>query len=311
MYRASVIIPTYNRPQELTDCIASLLAQTELPFEIIVVDDGELPAVPLEAECLRAGIACRYHKKSSPGLTESRNAGIAMAEGDILFFLDDDVVLRPDYLEAILQVYRDHEGERIGGVGGLIENTPPLRRRDYLKRGVELLFLAYGFREGKVLPSGFCVQFGETPFPIRQVKQVDFLMGGVCSLPRWIFDEFTFTDRSRRFGLGEDKDFTLQVSAKYPLYVTPKAQLLHLEAPAMRPDKRRWGRLFLVGTFLLFKNHVCKHPWQWLFFWYATFGYVLARMLALVVFPNRGKREQLLGTLDAIRAIAKGEVVLS
>ena len=310
MYRTSIIIPTYNRPRELTDCIESLLAQSVLPTEIIVVDDGNLPGIPLEAQCLQAGVDCRYHKKSSPGLTESRNAGIRMAEGDILFFLDDDVVLRPNYLEAILQVYRDHEGGPIGGVGGLIENTPPLRKRDHLKRLVELLFMAYGFSEGKVLPSGFCVQFGETPFPVRQVKQVDFLMGGVCSFPRRIFDEFAFTDRYRRFGLGEDKDFTLQVSARYPLYVTPYAQLLHFEAPAMRPDKRRWGRLFLVGTFLLFKNHVCKSPWQWFFFWYGTCGYLLARVVALVVFPNRGKVQQLLGTFDAIKSILRREATL-
>ncbi|MBU1003137.1 MAG: glycosyltransferase family 2 protein [Proteobacteria bacterium] len=303
MHSASVIIPTYHRPKELRDCLESLLAQTVKPLEVIVVDDGNLEEVPFKQEFLDAGIGFVYHKKDRPGLTESRNAGIELAKGEIIFFLDDDVILFPDYLEQILSVYSENQGF-VAGVGGLEDNKPPLRPRDYIKRAFELPFLAWGLREGKVLPSGFCTQFGESPFPLRKVTQVDFLLGGVSSYHRDVFREFSFTERYREYGLGEDKDFSVAVSRRHPLYLNPKARLVHLEATAMRPEDRRWARMFLMGTYLLFRRHMWRGWWSWPVFWYAVAGHFLARCLALLLFPNRGKAEKIKGLIDAVTIIA-------
>ncbi len=307
MHRASVIVPTYNRPKELGDCLASLLAQTVAPLEVIVVDDGALPDHPLEREFRDAGIGYVFLKKDRPGLTESRNAGIAVARGEVICFLDDDVILFPDYLEQILSVYESREGF-VAGVGGLEDNKPPMRPRDYIKRLFELPFMSWGLREGRVLPTGFCTQFGESPFPLREVTRVDFLLGGVSSFNRDVFKEFSFTGRYREFGLGEDKDFTVAVSRRHPLYLNPRARLVHLEAAAMRPQDRRWARMFLLGTYMLFRRHKYRGWWSWPLFWYGVLGHVLARLIALAVFPNRGKLEKLKGLSDAVRLIARGRV---
>lgn len=303
---ASVIIPTYNRPKELRDCLESLLAQTVKPLEVIVVDDGDLGEHPMEEDFANAGIGYVYLKKDKPGLTESRNAGIKAASGDIIFFLDDDVILFEDYLEQILTVYREQEGF-VAGVGGLEDNKPPMRKRDYIKRIFELPFLAWGLKEGKVLPSGFCTQFGESPFPLTDIARVDFLSGGVSSFHRDIFKEFTFTDSYRDHGLGEDKDFTVGVSRRHALYLNPKARLIHLEASAMRPDGRRFARMYLMGTYMLFRRHMYKGWWSWPLFWYGVTGHVLARLIALAVFPNKGKVEKLKGLFDALGIIAGGK----
>ncbi|MCD6416619.1 MAG: glycosyltransferase family 2 protein, partial [Planctomycetes bacterium] len=107
MPRASVIIPTYNRPDELSDCIYSVLRQTVKPYELVVVDDGNLESLPWRAECEAAGIRCLHVRKESPGLVASRKVGVKASSGDVIFFLDDDVELFPDYIEQILRTYEE------------------------------------------------------------------------------------------------------------------------------------------------------------------------------------------------------------
>lgn len=65
MPQVSVIIPTYNRPAELTNCIQSILTQSEKPDEVIIIDDGALPAPPLQKECTERGIYYLYIKKKN------------------------------------------------------------------------------------------------------------------------------------------------------------------------------------------------------------------------------------------------------
>ena len=60
MLKSTAIIPTYNRPAELRNCINSLLEQTVKPDELIVIDDGNLFELPLEKECKNAGIRYVY-----------------------------------------------------------------------------------------------------------------------------------------------------------------------------------------------------------------------------------------------------------
>ena len=79
MLDISIIIPTYNRPEELRNCLASILEQTVLPGELIIVDDGNLEQIPLAGKLAKASIKVLYHKKDTPGLTASRNVGIGLA----------------------------------------------------------------------------------------------------------------------------------------------------------------------------------------------------------------------------------------
>ena len=297
-FKPSIIIPTYNRPSELRNCIKSILNQTIKPFEIIIVDDGNLSELPFEKECKDAGIQYRYLKKHKPGLTESRNEGIKLATGDIIFFLDDDVVLFPDYVEEILNIYQSDKRGLIGGVGGLIANSQPKKLSHRLRRIVDIFFLVSGFNEGKILPSGFATNFGVKRIPSKKKMEVDFLSGGVMSFKKEIFKEFSFdNERYINYGLGEDQDFSYRVSRKYKLIVNPKAMLLHLESPQMRPDKKAIGRMFVLNRYLFFRAHVKKHWWNWLFFYYALFGYLIERTIIFVFSPKREHFERLQGIL--------------
>jgi glycosyltransferase involved in cell wall biosynthesis len=95
----SVIIPTYNRATLLAVTLRSVLAQSRVPEEIIVVDDGSTDET---SEVVSAvGPAVRYHHQAHAHLSAARNAGQALATGDALLFLDSDDVLRPGALAAL------------------------------------------------------------------------------------------------------------------------------------------------------------------------------------------------------------------
>ena len=311
MFKPSVIIPTYNRPEELKNCVKSLLEQTVKPYEIIIVNDGNLKEPPLEKECREAGIRYLYFKKDTPGLTASRNLGIKASTGDIIFFLDDDVILNPDYIEEILSVYKEDATGRVGGVGGAITNPKPIKLIQRLRRIVNIVFLISGFHEGKVLASGFSTNYGTTGSPIRKKTEVDFLSGGVSAFRREIFDSFSFdTGFFHKYRIGEDKEFTYRVSRKYKLISTPDAKLLHMESPAMRPDDFQRGRMFVLFSHIFFTRYIEKGILSRLLFYYALSGYALSRAIIFVFSPNKRTLGRLRGVIHGIKEIFSGEAAV-
>lgn len=309
--KTSIIIPTYNRPDDLTKCIESILEQTLPPDEIIVVDDGNLQEHPLRRECEAKGIGYRYFKKDIPGLTASRNAGIGLASGDMLFFLDDDVILFPDYVEQIVAVYREDAECAVGGVGGAIANHKPLNAAHKLRRVIEFVFLVTGIREGRVLPSGFCTNYGMTCFPLKEKTEVDFLSGGVSSFRKEVFRDFAFdTVRFRKYAMGEDKDFTYRVSKKYRLIYQPAARLLHMESPKMSPDNYREGRMFVLYQHLFFDRYVKKGLASRFLFYYALAGYTVTRAIIFALSPGRGTFDRMRGIVSGIGALLSGREII-
>ncbi|MBI4614778.1 MAG: glycosyltransferase [Planctomycetes bacterium] len=304
--RASVVVPTYRRPDALAACLESILAQTVLPHEVIVVDDGDLPGFPMREGFERRGVRYVHHRKDRRGLTLSRNAGVSLASGDVVLFLDDDVVLERDYIEEILRPY---EGDpTVGGVEGAITNFKPMTLPRRLRHALDVLFLNSGFREGRVLVSGFCVDHGKTPCPPRELTQVEFLSGGVSSYRREIFDRFAFTPGYDGLARGEDKDFSYRVGREFRLLHAPAARLEHHEAPQMRLDLFGTGRRFLVGRYLFFRAYMRAGWLSWGFFWYAAAGYLLARAAVLLLSPGRPELRRVHGILAAFRDIALGRI---
>jgi glycosyltransferase involved in cell wall biosynthesis len=98
--RASVVIPAYNASTFLPDAIRSALTQTWHEVEVIVVDDGSTDDTGSIAEGFaNADSRLRVTHKPNGGLSSARNAGMAIATGDAICFLDADDILLPDKLE--------------------------------------------------------------------------------------------------------------------------------------------------------------------------------------------------------------------
>jgi glycosyltransferase involved in cell wall biosynthesis len=111
---ASIIIPTFNREKLLDETIASAVAQTYRPIEIIVVDDGSTDNTSSlvdrwQQRCgQRSDTAIRYFHQSNSGVGSARNRGLIESRGEFIQFLDSDDVLHPRKLEihiGLLQRY--------------------------------------------------------------------------------------------------------------------------------------------------------------------------------------------------------------
>jgi len=118
-YKVSVVIPTYNRCDDLIDSIMSLNFQTYPTewFEVIVVDGGSTDSTSeaLEEMSRKLDINLRYLYQQNRGPGAARNLGIKAARGDIICFIDSDCVADPMWIEAHVKSYTE---KNIGGIGG-------------------------------------------------------------------------------------------------------------------------------------------------------------------------------------------------
>jgi GT2 family glycosyltransferase len=110
----AVVVPTFNRPERVRDCLTHLGQQTVPPDRIVVVDsspDARTESVVREFE----GVVYARNPMGRGRTPESRQIGFSLTTEDIVAFLDDDANARSDWLEELLQRYRDPE---VAGVGG-------------------------------------------------------------------------------------------------------------------------------------------------------------------------------------------------
>ncbi|WP_221801437.1 glycosyltransferase family 2 protein [Oceanobacter mangrovi] len=305
----SAIIPTYHRPVDLNKCLESILRQTLLPDEVILIDDGDLGGFPMRERLEARGIECVYFQKSIPGVTESRNKAAEIARGELLVFLEDDVVLFDNYIEELIRVYREYDQDgQLGGVGGIIDNESLSVFERVFERIPFILFGISGWREGRVLRSGFATDYGRTGFPISKVEPVDFLLGGVSSFKREVFEHYQFSNRYRSasgYGQGEDKEFSYRVSKRYRLLVNPAARLCHYPAPKKNFNRFIKGRAFVLSRYYFFVESVKRSPLDWFFFWYAVLGYVLYAATRVLLTFRKKEWQRLKGTLAGVMDIIR------
>ena len=105
----SIIVPVYNRPDEVADLLDSLEAQTDGGFEIVIVEDGStVPCLEAEPDAGgnlrvkgREGLRLKYYRKPNEGRSIARNYGMARADGDFFVFVDSDCILPPGYIASL------------------------------------------------------------------------------------------------------------------------------------------------------------------------------------------------------------------
>jgi glycosyltransferase involved in cell wall biosynthesis len=108
MASCTVIVPCYNGARFLPDTIASVLGQTIVPGEIIVVDDGSTDDSADVAA--RMGTPVRVIRQRNQGESVARNVGLAAATGDYVLFLDADDLLAPESLARLAAAVAAHPG---------------------------------------------------------------------------------------------------------------------------------------------------------------------------------------------------------
>ena len=114
--RFSIIIPVYNRPEELDELLESILAQN--PFtnpEIIVVEDGSVKTSSSIVKKHEESLNIKYCFKKNSGPGDSRNYGMDRASGDYFILLDSDCILPEDYLSNIETALKNDYVDAFGG----------------------------------------------------------------------------------------------------------------------------------------------------------------------------------------------------
>ena len=258
----AVVISTYNREKDLRNALESVILQSSMPAEVIVVDDSEGDATERLVSSLRnafssRGSDLRYVKNTGErSLTVARNIGVDESKGDVVMFLDDDVVLEKDYIDAILRVYVDHpEALGVQGFhGGNIETSFAGLLGNAIDRAFMIWF--YGRNTCRVMPS-----FSPTyPHEVSGVISCQWLSGCNMSYRREVFRDLRFDDKLRRYSPGEDVDFSYRVWKRKPgsLLLTPAAHLDHRYAESSRTPKRNLLLVQAVYRRYLFRK--CMEP---------------------------------------------------
>lgn len=119
--KLSVIIPTYNRPDNLKECLDSLKRQTldRKLYEIIVVDDGSAASSErLVNQSLRgSGIKCFFIRQTNRGPAEARNQGVLAATSEVVLFIGDDIMASDNYLREHYNFHLENPGANFAMLG--------------------------------------------------------------------------------------------------------------------------------------------------------------------------------------------------
>lgn len=97
----SIIIPVFNRPQEICELLESLSNQTYRDFEVIIVEDGSDQSCKSQIDDFADRLDVHYYFKHNTGPGDSRNYGVIRARGNYLIFFDSDCSIPPDYLSIV------------------------------------------------------------------------------------------------------------------------------------------------------------------------------------------------------------------
>lgn len=97
----SIIVPVYNRPDEVRELLSSLAAQTDKGFEAVIVEDGSTIPCGEIAEAYAPSVSLQYFYKDNEGRSPARNYGMDHARGDYFVFVDSDCILPSDYIERL------------------------------------------------------------------------------------------------------------------------------------------------------------------------------------------------------------------
>lgn len=148
MPKYSVIVPVYNRIDEVDDLLKSLTTQTFTDFEVIIVEDGS--TVPCEDAVRRYAdaIEVKYFYKGNEGRSIARNYGMERASGDYFIFFDSDCVIPPHYFENLDKTLASRPLDCFGGPDAAHDSFTPTQKA--INHSMTSFLTTGGIRGGKI-----------------------------------------------------------------------------------------------------------------------------------------------------------------
>ena len=234
--RISVVVPLYNKEDEIERCLRSILAQTVAEFEVVVIDDGSTdqgPSRVLEVSDPRI----RLIRQRNGGLADARNRGMAESRADWIAFLDADDQWRPEHLGQILALVEAHPSAGLAFTAFWIDRGSRMRRRVQLSG-------RYRDRSGRIR-NYFSIPSGKTlPSACAVRKDAALEVGGFRQM------------------FGEDIDFFLRMAARWQVvYGGVATSVWHIDAKnRMCVDQSKSVKMHEMGSLGQSVQYVAARP---------------------------------------------------
>ena len=228
----SVIVPVYNRPDEVKELLESLSSQSFKDFEVIIVEDGSKVPCDEVVSYFSGNLDVKYFTKDNSGPGQTRNYGAERAQGEFLIILDSDVIVPQGYFEAIEKELIKADTDAFGGPDRAHGSFTPVQKA--INYSMTSFFTTGGIRGGKVKMD----KFYPRSFNMGVRRSVYSALGGFSAM---------------RFG--EDIDFSIRIfKGGYRCRLFPEAWVYHKR----RTDFRKFFKQVHnsgIARINLFKKH--------------------------------------------------------
>ncbi len=205
MIRFSVIIPVYNRPEEVEELLESLSRQTEKDFEVVIVEDGSSVKCDSIVERYKNLLDISYFYISNSGPAQARNFGATKSRGECLLILDSDCILPEQYISSVRKELEETKADAFGGPDKALDSFTPIQKA--INYSMTSFFTTGGIRGGKK--------------KIDKFYPRSFNMG----IRKEVFDALNGFSKMR---FGEDIDFSIRIyNAGYKVSLFPSAYVYH------------------------------------------------------------------------------------
>lgn len=201
----SIIIPLYNRPQEILELLETLVKQTYTQFEVIIIEDGSKFDAREIADQFKNKLDLHYYFKENGGQGFARNYGFERAKGDYFIIFDSDCLIPDDYLEIVCNYLYEHSLDAFGGPDAAHKSFTPLQKA--ISYAMTSPFTTGGIRGNKK----HLGQFHPRSFNMGVSRKVYETVGG-----------FKLTR------LGEDIEYSIRIhTAGFKIGLIPTAKVYH------------------------------------------------------------------------------------
>lgn len=279
--KLSVIICTFNRGKNLVACLTSLTKQTFSDFEVMVVDGGSMDDTKdvILAFSKRLNIKAIIYEVQE--LARVRDRGWREAKGELVAWIDDDVVASKDWAKSIVEILDKHPN--IAGVSGpTIIKDELLRKRDvfyfYHKKGLLGILGKFWdglFLEGKKYEVGTLLKSGAwTPgsnflssLIIKDLKDVDYLEACNMTLRRDLLEKVGGFDYGYK-GVAEWCELDVAMRIKelgYRLVFSPKVMVNHNISQSGVYSRRTQAKQRMENFFKFYSRHIFKLQLDYIF----------------------------------------------
>ncbi|WP_410221073.1 glycosyltransferase [Pedobacter sp.] len=201
----SIIIPLYNRPQEINELLTTLCKQTYTQFEVLVIEDGSVNDAKNIVASYADKLDIKYFYKENSGQGFSRNFGFERAKGDYFIIFDSDILVPSNYLEIVKNYLYEHNLDAFGGPDAAHESFTPVQKA--ISYAMTSPFTTGGIRGNKK----HIGQFHPRSFNMGISREVYEKVGG-----------FILTR------LGEDIEYSIRIHENgFKIGLIPEAKVYH------------------------------------------------------------------------------------